>query len=285
MRHESVIEDEAERMVADNQRDSSANYHTDYDSGDSHSSLDLFRESPARYAAIRVFRTMRPDPPTASMKVGQALHALFLEYDKGSRIVVRDRRRPPTGPTIWNTTAALGREKYQLSEKEYGTLSGMWLALCNEPDAWNLLVAQTGMNEHVFKGFVEILLLHVKCKPDRLLYNGLVVDLKTVDGAVDPESWSRTLLRWGYHRQAAFYLDVLELAGQKADKFVFVAVSKDPPHDIGIYLIPDDDVEDGRRENREALEDLAQCRRTGVWKHEWQGKILTVGRPRWAKDR
>lgn len=34
----------------------SVDYHTDYNSGDSHSSLELFRESPAKYAAIRVFR-------------------------------------------------------------------------------------------------------------------------------------------------------------------------------------------------------------------------------------
>jgi hypothetical protein len=257
-------------------------YHTDYDSGDSHSSLELFRESPAKYAAIRVFRAMQGDPPTSAMKVGQALHALLLEYDKPCQFVFSPTRKKASAPPIWNSTAAAVGETIGLSKSEMQQLSGMFLAIANEPDAWNLVVEQRGFNENVWPVIEPERLQLLKCKPDRVLENGLVVDLKTVDGAVDPLSWSRTLAKWGYHRQAAFYLDVLALAGQKADSFVFVAVSKDPPHEIGIYLVDEESIEQGRRENRELLERLAACRRTGVWKHEWQGKILSVGVPRWA---
>ena len=264
---------------------SAADYHTDYDSGDSHSSLELFRKSPAKYAAIRVFRTMQPDPPTASMKVGSALHAVCLEYDKECRWGMRQKRTAGKRLDLWNKKITLETLEMELSEKEILTVFGMLTAIHREPDAWNLLVEQPGYNERIFsaRDLGDGMLL--KCKPDRVLENGLAVDLKTVDGPVDPSAWSRTLAKWGYHRQAAFYLDVLAGAGQKADRFIFVAVSKDPPHEIGIYLLPEEDVEQGRRENRVDLEWLAECRRTGAWKHEWQGKILTVGVPRWAKDR
>ena len=271
--------------VAQSSQISSESYHADYASGDSHSSLELFRESPAKYAAIRVHRTMQSDPPTASMKVGSALHALLFEYDKPGQFALYQRRPGKQGPAIWNTSACAVKAKTMLSEKDFILLSRLFLAIANEPDAWELLVQQLGYNERIFAAVDPGSGLQLKCKPDRLLENGLVVDLKTVDGPVDPSSWSRTVSRWGYHRQAAFYLDVLALAGQKADKFIFVAVSKDPPHEIGIYLASDDDIEDGRAENRETLTDLAECRRTGVWKHEWQGKILTVKRSGWGKQR
>lgn len=256
-------------------------YHTDYDSGDSHSSLELFRESPARYAAIRVFRKMQPDPPSPAARFGLALHALMLEYDKECRFAVRPSCTRIGTLAPWGDVHMRAAHKHQLTQKDVWLLWNTMLAICNEPDAWNLLVLLQGWNERIFSAVDPASGLPLKCKPDRVLENGLVVDLKTVDGAVDPESWSRTLSRWGYHRQAAFYLDVLQLAGQKADAFVFVAVSKDPPHEIGIYPIGQASLELGRRENAETLAALAECRKTGVWKHEWQGKILTVDVPRW----
>lgn len=264
---------------------STKEYHTDYASGDSHSSLELFRESPAKYAAIRVFRTMQADAPSAAMKVGQAIHALVLEYDRECQFVKKETRKKPDCSALWFGPISKMTAKIELSDKEIQLVYGMLMALVSEPDAWELLVMQPGMNEHVFGDFDELTLVHRKCKPDRVLYNGLVVDLKTVDGPVDPSSWSRCLSKWGYHRQAAFYLDVLQGAGQKADMFVFLAVSKDPPHEIGIYPIDRESIDLGREENRVDLEWLAECRRTGVWKHEWQGKILTVGVPRWKRER
>jgi hypothetical protein len=260
-------------------------YHTDYDSGDSHSSLELFRESPAKYAAIRVHRTMNADPPTPAMKVGSALHALLFEYDSECKFAVARKLPPKSRAALWVDPLKAQHAKTSLTQAQANLLWGMFVAIANEPDAWNLLVEQDGLNERIFTGLDATGKPILKCKPDRLLKNGLVVDLKTVDGPVDPSSWSRCLAKWGYHRQAAFYLDVLELAGQKADKFIFVAVSKDPPHEIGIYLIDEESVEQGRRENKELLERLAECRRTGIWKHEWQGKVLTAGVPRWALDK
>jgi len=260
-------------------------YHTDYDSGDSHSSLELFRESPAKYAAIRVFRTMQPDIPSPATRIGSALHALCFEYDKECRWGMRQKRTKGQRLDLWNKNVTIESLKIELDEKDIRKVFGMLTAIFAEPDALNLLVEQLGFNERVVHIPHPETGLQLKCKPDRQLQNGLVVDLKTVDGAVDPLSWSRTLAKWGYHRQAAFYLDVLKLAGQKADGFIFVAVSKEPPHEIGMYLLDDASVEQGRRENRELLESLAECRRTGIWKHEWQGKILAAGVPRWALER
>jgi hypothetical protein len=229
---------------------SSDSYHTDYDSGDSRSSLELFRESPAKYAAIRVFRTMYPDPPTASVKIGLALHQLVFEYDKQSRFALLKKRRKPDPWALWDEPINDVAKEMEMTEKDLLLTWEMLKAIGAEPDAWNLLVQQFGFNERVFtcRHLGDGMLL--KCKPDRVLRNGLVVDLKTVDGSVDPSAWSGTLAKWGYHRQAAFYLDVLQAAGQKADMFIFVAVSKDPPHHIGIYLIEDESIEQGRRENR-----------------------------------
>lgn len=256
-------------------------YHANFDSGDSHSSLELFRESPAKYAAIRVFRMIQPDPPTPAMKVGQALHSLLFEYDGECRFAVEQKLPPKSRVALWVDPLKKEHRKTKLTQGQANLLWGMFVAIANEADAWNLLVEQPGWNERIFSAVDQATGLALKTKPDRVLENGLVVDLKTVDGAVDPSSWSRILAKWGYHRQAAFYLDVLAEAGYPKDHFVFVAISKDPPHEIGIYPLGAASIELGRRENRETLADLAVCRRTGVWKHEWQGKILTVDVPRY----
>jgi len=260
---------------------SSEAYHADYESGDSHSSLESFRESPANYAAIRVLRTQKPNPPTSAMKVGSALHALLLEYGKECKFEMQQAFDRGIKNDLWYSSQKVASDKTLLSKKEMKLVYNMWLAILAEPEAMNLLVHQEGFNEQIVSAVDPLSGLLLKTKIDRRLKVRLVVDLKTVDGPVDPESWSRTLFRWGYHRQAAFYLDVLELAGQKADIFVFVPVSKDPPHELGIYPVDNESIELGRRENRDLLERLAECRKTGVWKHEWQGKIITVGVPRW----
>lgn len=257
-------------------------YHTDYDNGDSHSSLELFRESPSKYAAIRVFRTMQPDQPTAAMKEGKALHAILFEYDKECRFAIRARKRPPNWSRFFGDQYSLAVSKTLLSEAQVRLVFGMVKELFLAPDAWNLLVQQQGVNEAVFTTIDKEIGLPLKCKPDRVLRNGIVVDLKTVAGSVAPEDWSKKLLACGYHRQAALYLDIRNDVLPAVDLFVFVAISKDAPEEIGMYVIDDESIEQGRRENRELLERLAECRRTGIWKHEWQGKILTVGVPRWA---
>ena len=282
MTDEQPVNGRADELFSAAMKRSAEKYHTDYDSGDSHSSLELFLESPAKYAAIRVNRTMQPEPSSSSARVGQALHALMFEYDKECRFAVLRRSQKTAVRELFYNTPELEKQKTQMPLNDLQTVFRMLAAIAGELDAWNLLVEQAGWNERIFTAHDNRTMLSLKCKPDRVLENGLVIDLKTVDGDVDPASWPKTLLKWGYHRQAAFYLDVLALAGQKADMFIFVAISKRQPHEIGIYLIGEESIKQGRRENRDLLERLAECRRTGVWKHEWQGKILTADVPRWA---
>lgn len=73
--------------------------------------------------------------------------------------------------------------------------------------------------------------LPIKCKPD-LYFNetGTLVDLKTTVSAA-PKDFTRSIFKYGYDLQAAFYRIVCREAGLLVgDEFHFIAVEKTPPY-------------------------------------------------------
>jgi len=96
-----------------------------------------------------------------------------------------------------------------------------------------------------------------KCRPDWLT-EGALVDVKTTASAAADE-FSRSAWRYGYHRQAAFYLDGCKAAGLDVSRFVFLAIEKDPPHLVAAYELDAMDIELGRAAYRRDLETLRAC--------------------------
>ncbi|WP_042203567.1 PD-(D/E)XK nuclease-like domain-containing protein [Nitratifractor salsuginis] len=102
-----------------------------------------------------------------------------------------------------------------------------------------------------------------KCRPDYYLQAaGVVVDLKTTR-STDPHEFERAIYDYRYHRQAAWYLDALELAGFPAERFIIVAVEKNAPHLARVFEIQADAIEAGRENYRQHLQALKEFRETG----------------------
>jgi hypothetical protein len=77
--------------------------------------------------------------------------------------------------------------------------------------------------------------LELKCRPDGFIPSkGIVFDVKTCQDA-SPRGFARAVRQFGYDVQAAFYLDVLAMCEQAAEKFIFICVEKDAPHCVGIH--------------------------------------------------
>ena len=76
-----------------------------------------------------------------------------------------------------------------------------------------------------------------KCRPDYVSPDGLIlVDLKTAADA-SPEAFAKSVVNYGYHRQASWYLQGWRrVTGFHAD-FVFVVIEKQPPHGIACYTL------------------------------------------------
>ena len=103
-----------------------------------------------------------------------------------------------------------------------------------------------------------------------------IADVKTTNDA-SPEEFARTIATWGYHRQAAYYIDLVG-----ASFFVFIAVEKEPPYAVNVFALDEESIEIGRRDNEAALAKVAECTATGIWPaygHEFN----TISLPGWLK--
>ena len=117
------------------------------------------------------------------------------------------------------------------------------------------------------------------------LHPRAVVDVKTT--AVTPDEWVRIhVARYGYHIQAAWYLDGHEaITGQRLP-FLWVLVRSAPPHDVWVVDLADVDINLGRERAREARALYAECASLDDWPEAGrapgeQPDVLHLSLPGW----
>ena len=76
---------------------------------------------------------------------------------------------------------------------------------------------------------------------------GPIIDIKTTSDK-SLSSFKSSAYKYGYHRQAAFYLD-----GFQAKEFIFVVIEKKAPYNVGVYIAGEDFINRGRSEYFELL--------------------------------
>lgn len=119
-----------------------------------------------------------------------------------------------------------------------------------------------------------------KIRPD--CYNqkkGIVVDFKTTVDA-RPDSFLRSIIKHGYHIQAAYYLDALTSLNLPATAWCFIAIEKKRPYGIGLYMLSDQFLQLGRRKYQEGLATYAQCKSEGIWSN-YSDRVEMLDLPRW----
>ena len=100
--------------------------------------------------------------------------------------------------------------------------------------------------------------VHCKARADRIVSEAeltRLVDLKTA-ASVSPDGFQRSMVRFGHHLRAAFYLDGWDK--QDADfpkpvEYVFVCVRAEPPHLVAVYTLPAQALDWGRKLYRRAI--------------------------------
>ena len=256
-------------------------YHADL-TRDSHSSLQLFRASVERYAAIRIHKTMLPDASKPAMVFGSAFHCLLLEPEKFTEQYILEPK--------FDKRTTIGKEAHAAWLQEHGSKEVLSV------EAWAMLPAMvagvmrnryarsaiegSGSIEEPVEWTDDVSGLRLKCKPDIRLANGLIIDVKTTND-IDPEAWSRTVATFGYHRQAALYLDGCWQVHQADGPFVHIAVSKEPPHECAVYEVGSESLAIGRSENADTLAELMMRRDSGDWSGRWSADVTTVNLPTW----
>ncbi len=127
--------------------------------------------------------------------------------------------------------------------------------------------------------------IQCKCRPDFLMDNGEtltgILDVKsTLDASIT--GFSRSIGKYGYDLQAAFYVDgIKELTGL-ALPFYFLASEKNGPYEAAVYKASEAMIETGRKKYRAALELLQWCRTNGEYPgYQPFGDIEEINLAKW----
>lgn len=169
-----------------------------------------------------------------------------------------------------------------LKSHEYEALHGCVDAVLNHPVAGKLL-SQSGVCERAFMTFDPTLEMLLRCKPDKLIDNGLVVDLKTTATGTKASKFVKNITSFSYHGQEYFYRKVLQAHGIEVKAFVFVAVQVEPPYTVDCYTISEDFLRLAEADVENALIDLADRHRSNDWLPRNHNSIVELSPPGYMK--
>jgi hypothetical protein len=250
----------------------------------SHSQIKVFADSPRKYHAQFVAKTMARDESKA-MDLGRIAHAAILEPHILDGHCIRiprevlnaDGHKKGKAWTEWRDAYA---DNLILSDGEYDQVRGMFDAVYANPYATRYLRA-AGKSEATIlwesDGF------ELRSRLDRLLDEAFVVDVKTTQDA-SPLGFEKSIAKYGYAQQAAFYLDAAKFEDGKDRVFVFVAVETFAPYRVGVHQIGKASVETGRGIYKNCLTEIRKRRESGKWNDWFENRINLVNLPGWYEQ-
>ena len=120
------------------------------------------------------------------------------------------------------------------------------------------------------KAVLQAEIIGYPCKGEIDLYSeksDFLFDLKTTRDA-SIESFSKDVMNYGYHIQAAFYLDLDEALGHKRDAFAFILVESSEPYCTNALVLEKSHplIELGRKKYRQALQTLSDAMQENEWR-------------------
>jgi len=251
----------------------------------SNSMLSLLKRSP--WTFYKTYVTTDPaekmeSEETDAMRLGSAVHMLALEPEKfGAEYLVLD------GPINPSTGKPYGRDTKKFEawlEAEKNASGNGRTILIREEFAEGLAIAKSFQSHpeiaaimasraekfFEFESFghatVGGLKIPLKCKLDFVCPElKLIVDLKSTQDPSENE-WSWSAGKFGYHRQAAFYIDMMELRYGERFDFLFGAVRSKPPYDSHVYRLGSKSINKGQEEYMRLIEQYAERKQSGDWK-------------------
>lgn len=229
---------------------------------------------------------------TASLRLGNAMHVLALEPElwKSGYHVLPEGHRKDARTEKHKEQVDIAAGRTMLKQEEFETVEGMADALVKNPFALSLLKAPGRVEASIFWEFDGI---NMRCRPDFMRNDGLIVDLKTAR-SVKPEFFFKDA--YNYHYDLSVALTTMgyeELYGKIPDNYIFLCIESEPPYLIEAYESYRSPVDgDGMPlgpsyldKGRERLDKLISiykgCVLSGVWPG-YVGKIRAMEVPRWA---
>lgn len=216
---------------------------------------------------------------TDALRLGTATHLAILEPERFEREVsVWGERR---AGKLWDQWS---REQTDaghliLNTREHELICAQARAVREDEQAGPLLAQVTDREISVTWDRDE---RPAKARLDAITSDGVVVDLKSA-ADVTPRGFAAAAWRYGYHVQAAWYLEAALQAGlTDEERFAFLTVGKRLPIDAVVYEVSTDLLHRGREQIAIALERLERCEAEDHWPGVAEGRVLTLDAPSWA---
>jgi len=202
-----------------------------------------------------------------------------------------------TGPEIvivdagdWRTRAAKEAQaearqagKCPLLAADWARVEGMAHALRSHPLASALLCRDDVQPEQSLFWQDADFGIWRRARLDSVRHGGrlLVSDYKTARSA-DPDQFARSVASYGYHQQAAWYLDaVLAVLGERDAVFLFVVQEKEPPYLVTVCELDFAASQAAHALNRRAMEVYRDCTEAGIWPG-YTDDVALLSLPAWA---
>jgi len=254
---------------------SNADYHAH--SAISKSGLDLIARAPALYK----YRRDNPTPRTDAMRWGSLVHTAILEPEKlndAVAVLPEMDRRTKAGKEEYAAFVMSVGDREPITADEYAELLATRDAAWADPVARKALAMIELVETSIFFRANGI---DCRCRPDAILTNGTILDLKTTRDAA-PDAFAKSIASFRYHVQAAFYSDGYKQAlGEMPRGFSFLAIEKEPPYLSACYVATTAMVARGRMDYQRDLDTYARCLETGIWPGLTRG-VTEIDLPKWA---
>lgn len=122
----------------------------------------------------------------------------------------------------------------------------------------------------------------MKCRPDYIPADKVMVDLKTTKTAIDKDSFDRHAEKLKYHWSAALTLRGMRIVtGKNHSIYIFVVVEVNPPHEVAVFQATQEFIALGKKESMGAMQYLAWCDKNNYWPGA-PNRIQQVGLKPWG---
>jgi len=194
-----------------------------------------------------------------AMNLGTAFHTLTLEPEKFEQefaIEPIDAKRNTTiGKAKWEDFEETLNGRDQISNDDYEKAKVM---SANARAIGETLFSKEAEIENSYIVTDPETGLILKCRPDFLVaQDGILIDLKSTMNA-DEYELKKSISKYDYVRQLAFYIKVLEIAGIKIKTAALFFVPTSAPHMPKIRFVAQDKLDQARQDIDNMLKDYAE---------------------------
>ena len=230
---------------------------------------------------------IQKEEPTPAMLFGTLVHSMILEPETVDSLYHVMQASATTKAGKAERAQAIEEGKTIVSAADFAKAKAMQARVQAHPAA-SWLLGLPGHSE--VSMFWEMQtedgrIRQCKARADRIAKVGegeVIIDLKTTSGPVSPAELEKTVARFGYHRQAAWYCDGYErIAGKPCLGFYFIFISTTQPYLVTAGKMNDEAQAIGWGDCLKAEKILHECEASGKWPG-YADQLIEFDLPAWA---